>query len=351
MKLSDFFYELPESLIAQNPLEKRDNSRLLVLEKDSWNIKEIKFFNILDELWENDVLVINKTRTINARLFWELDIFPKWKKQIKKVEIFLHKQISNDSWECLWYPWKNLKIWREIRFFDVNWDVVMTWLIEKISEMWRIIKFSKSNYDFLRTIENIWEIPLPPYIKEKLENKERYQTVFSQIEWSAASPTAWLHFTNELLENIEKKWVKIEKILLHVWVWTFKPVEAENIEEHQMHKEFIEIEKEVSDRLIKYKNDWKRIIAVWTTSVRTLESFTDKNWVLWYWAKETWIFIYPWYDWKFVDSVITNFHLPCSTLLLLVSSFWWSENIKNAYKYAVENEFRFFSFWDAMWIR
>lgn len=350
MKLSDFNYDLPEELIAQKPLEKRDHSRLLVLDKKTWDIIEKKFYNILDDLTENDVLVINKTRTINARLHWELDIFPKWKKQVKKVEIFLHKEISSDTWECLWYPGKNLKVWREIRFFDDSWNIILTWFIEKVSEMWRFIKFSKTWYDFLKTIEDIWEVPLPPYIKEKLENIERYQTVFSKVHGSAASPTAWLHFTKELLENLKKKWVIIEEILLHVWVWTFKPVETDDIKKHQMHSEYIEIEKEVSEKLNKYKKDWKRIIAVWTTSVRTLESFADENWTLWYWNKETSIFIYPGYEWRFVDSIITNFHLPCSTLLMLVSSFGWSENVKKAYEFAIENKFRFFSFGDVMWV-
>lgn len=351
MKLSDFNYELPEKLIAQSPLEKRDESRLLILEKETWNIEEKKFYNILDYLWKNDVLILNKTRVINARLFWELDIFPKWKKQIKKVEILLHKQIKEDTWECLWYPWKNLKVWKEIRFFWKDNKIILTWIIEKVSEMWRYIRFSKSNFEFLKTIEEIWELPLPPYITKKLEDKSRYQTVFWQIHGSAAAPTAWLHFTQELIKKLEENWVIIEKVLLHVWVWTFKPVETDDIKNHQMHCEFIEIEKDVANRLNKYKKEWKRIIAVWTTSVRTIESFSEENWVLWYWNKETSIFIYPWYEWKFVDSLITNFHLPCSTLLMLVSSLWWLENIKNAYEYAVKNEFRFFSFWDAMWIK
>lgn len=351
MKLKDFNYELPEELIAQFPIEPRDHSKLLILDKNTEKLEDKHFYNILDELWENDVLVLNETRTINARLYWEIDIFPKWKKQVKKVEILLHKQISLDTWECLGYPGKNLKVWRNIRFYDENWNIILNWFIEKISEMWRYIKFDKSGFDFLQTIEKIWEIPLPHYITKKLENLERYQTIYSKTHGSAASPTAWLHFTKELLENLEKSGVIIEKILLHVWVWTFKPVEAENILEHQMHSEYIEIKKEVSQRLNKYKKSGKRIIAVWTTSVRTLESFSDENWVLWYWNKETSIFIYPGYKWRFVESIITNFHLPMSTLIMLISSFAWLENTKKAYSHAIENKYRFFSFWDAMWIK
>ncbi len=351
MQLKDFNYELPEELIAQSPIEPRDHSKLLILDKNTKKLEDKYFYNILDELWENDVLVLNETRTINARLYGEIDIFPKWKKQVKKVEILLHKQISLDTWECLWYPGKNLKVGRTIRFYYENGKIILNWFIEEISQMWRYIKFDKSGFEFLQTIENIWEIPLPHYITKKLKNIERYQTIYSKTHGSAASPTAWLHFTKELLENLEKSGVIIEKILLHVWVWTFKPVEAENILEHQMHSEYIEIKKEVSKRLNEYKKSGKRIIAVWTTSVRTLESFSDENWILWYGNKETSIFIYPGYNWKFVDSIITNFHLPMSTLIMLVSSFAWLENTKKAYSHAIKNKYRFFSFWDAMWIK
>jgi S-adenosylmethionine:tRNA ribosyltransferase-isomerase len=223
--------------------------------------------------------------------------------------------------------------------------------IKDISEKWRIVEFNKWWIEFLEIVEKLWEIPLPPYIKEKLENSDRYQTVFNEISWSVAAPTAWLHFTPELLEKIEKKWIKIEKVLLHVWLGTFMWVETENILDHNMHSEHIELDKETANKLNKYKKSWKRIIAVWTTSIRVLESFSDKNWILIPWNKETNIFIYPWYKWKFVDSIITNFHLPKSTLLMLVSSFAWKENIDNAYQYAIKNKFRFFSFGDVMWIK
>lgn len=351
MKLQDFNYELPERLIAQTPIEPRDHSKLLILNKDSGILEDTHFYNILENLDENDVLVLNETRTIHARLFWEIDIFPKWKKEIKPVEILLHKQISLDTWECLGYPWKNLKVWRTIRFYDENKNLIMNGFIEKISDMWRYITFDSSGFEFLKNIEKVWEMPLPHYITQTLENTERYQTIYGKTHGSAATPTAGLHFTQNLLDALEKKWVHIEKILLHVWVWTFKPVEVEDISNHYMHSEYIEIKKEVAEKLNTYKNSGKRIIAVGTTSIRTLESFTDENWILWYGWKETSIFIYPGYKWKFVDSLITNFHLPMSTLLMLVSSLAWSENIKNAYEHAIKNNYRFFSFWDAMWIK
>ena len=228
---------------------------------------------------------------------------------------------------------------------------ILNWLIEKVSEMWRFIRFDKSWFKFLKIIDSFWELPLPPYITEKLKNSERYQTVYAKHHWSSASPTAWLHFTKELLEKLENRWVIIEKVLLHVWVGTFKPVETEDLTKHYMHSEYIEIKKEVAGRLNKYKKMWKNIIAVWTTCVRVLESFSDENWILDYWNKETSIFIYPWYKWKFINELITNFHLPKSTLLMLVSSLWWTLNIKKAYNYAIKNKFRFFSFWDVMYIK
>jgi len=339
MLLSDFDYNLPEELIAQSPIEPRDHSRLLKLDWNNWTIEEDKFYSILDELNENDVLVLNKTRVINARLHWTNE---SW----RVVEIFLHKQESEDSWNCLVFPWKKLKPWRKVVF-----DFWLEAIVSEYTEAGRIMKFNKSWIDFLQTIEKLWEIPMPPYIKEKLENNERYQTVWSEIEWSVAAPTASLHFTDELLQKIKDKWVKIEKVLLHVWLGTFMAVKSDNILDHNMHSEYIELEEDVADRLNNYKSKWKRIIAVWTTSIRVLESMSDDNWIIHSWNKDTDIFIYPWYKWKFVDSMITNFHLPKSTLLMLVSSFAWKENIIRAYNYAVKNKFRFFSFWDAMFIK
>ena len=350
MHLSDFNYSLPEHLIAQNPLEKRDHSRLLVLDKNSWEIQEKIFYDLSHLLNENDVLVLNKTQVIPARIYGEMEIFPTEIKEIKKVEILLHKQISSDTWECLGYPWKNLKVGRIIRFYDPSGKNILEGHIEKVSEMWRYIRFNHSGDDFYQILETLWEIPLPHYIHKKLDTIDRYQTVYSQTPGSAAAPTAGLHFTQEMLEKLEKKWVKIEKVLLHVGVGTFKPVETPDIRNHQMHSEFIEIEPEVAHRLNTYKTEGKRIIAVGTTSVRTLESFTNTNGVVESGKKETSIFIYPGYEWRFVDSLITNFHLPMSTLLMLVSALSKREFVMNAYDYAIKNEFRFFSFGDAMWI-
>jgi len=345
MKLSDFDYILPNNLIAQSWVEPRDNSKLLVWNVDKEELEDKRFYNILDELTENDVLVLNKTRVINARLIWEIE-----DKKIK-CEIFLHKQISSNTWDCLVFPGKKLKIWTKVFFYDKEWNTIMYSEIKSISDKWRIVEFDKSWVEFLQIVEQIWQVPLPPYIKEELKDISRYQTVWSEIEWSVAAPTASLHFTKELLEKIEQKWVKIEKVLLHVWLWTFMWVETENILDHKMHSEYIELEKETADKLNKYKIEWKRIIAVWTTAIRVLESFSDDNWILKWWKTETSIFIYPWYKWKFIDTIITNFHLPKSTLLMLVSSFAWKEFTKKAYEYAIKHNYRFFSFWDACFIK
>ena len=348
MKLSDFDYNLPKELIAQKPKEPRDHSRLLVLDKKTWKIADKHFYDILDYLWENDVLVLNKTKVINARLHFQLENWKIW-------EILLHKQIWDNLWDCLVYPWKKLKPWKEIFFhLPPSKGELKGGLVAKIkenSQNWRIIEFNKSWLEFLKIIEKIWEIPLPPYIKEKLENPNRYQTIWAEKEGSAAAPTASLHFTQELLEKLENKWVKIEKVLLHVWLGTFMPVKTDNIEEHKMHSEYIELEKDVADRLNKYKKSGKKIIAVWTTAIRVLESMSNEKWILKAWKKETDIFIYPGYKWNFVDSIITNFHLPKSTLLMLVSSFAWIEITKKAYKHAVDSKYRFFSFGDAMFIK
>lgn len=344
MKLTEFDYFLPEELIAQKATEPRDHSRLLKINPNTEKIQEKKFFEILQDLWENDVLVLNKTKVINARLNWFIENDFK-----KKCEIFLHKQISENIWDCLIFPWKKLKPWKKVNFY-LDWKNILNAEIKDFSESWRIVKFDKWWLDFLKIIEKIWKTPLPPYIKNNFDKAERYQTVFNEVSGSVAAPTAWLHFTKELLENLEKSWVKIEKVLLHVWLWTFKNVETENILEHKMHSEFIELDEFTAKKLNNYKKNWKRIIAVWTTSIRVLESFCDENWFLKSWKKDTNIFIYPWYKWKFVDAIITNFHLPKSTLLMLVSSFAWKDFIKKAYNFAIKNKFRFFSFWDAMFI-
>ena len=366
MKLSDFDYHLPEELIAQTPIEPRDHSRLLQLNKTNWEIKEWQFFNILDELWENDVLVLNKTKVINARLHGYITNI-EWNE--KEVEIFLHKQLDDTTWDCLVFPGKKLKPGKKINFYlpsplkgeglEVRSDdgllksgpVIMTAEIKDISDSGRIVEFSKWGLEFMEIIEKLWEIPLPPYIKEKLENSSRYQTVFNEVSGSVAAPTAGLHFTPELIEKLKNKWVTFEKVLLHVGLGTFKNVEVDDVTTHNMHKEYIQLEEDVAQRLNEYKQAWKRVIAVWTTSIRVLESFSDETGLIKAGSMDTDIFIYPGYNWKFVDGIITNFHLPKSTLVMLVSSFAGKQNIENAYKYAVDNKFRFFSFWDAMFIK
>lgn len=347
MKLTDFDYHLPPESIAQFPAEPRDSAKLLRLNKDTGKIEDKVFSDILELLWENDVLVINKTRVINARLKWEISGIE------KECEIFLHKKISDSSWDCLVYPGKKLKPGTQVHFLDPNTkEVLLEADITGISEKGRIVEFSRSGDDFLNTIGIIWEVPLPPYIKDRSSESERYQTVYndSQKSWSVAAPTAGLHFTPELLEKLQEKWVRVEKVLLHVWLGTFMNVDVEDIKDHHMHSEYIELDEQTAQRLNAYKKEGKRIIAVGTTSVRTLESFAASQWILTHGNKETDIFIYPGYDWKFVDSIITNFHLPKSTLLMLVSSFAWSENIKKAYEHAVSSDYRFFSFGDAMFL-
>lgn len=391
MKLTDFDYHLPQERIAQVPIEPRDSSRLLILGKKSGKIQDKIFHDIAEELWENDVLVVNKTRVINARLKGWIekkrspwiplikgDIETEWRRGITEVEIFLHKQIDDTHWDCLVYPGKKLKPGTKVYFdtysspesspstkkernnealpsFNLKGragdGIELSAIIKSVSEKWRIVKFNIWGLDFLKIVEEIWSTPLPPYIKETLEDGERYQTVYNQIEGSSAAPTAWLHFTDELLEKLEQKWVRIEKVLLHVGLGTFANVETEDIENHHMHKEYIELEDNVATKLNNYKQNGKRIIAIGTTSIRVLESFSDENWNIQAWSTETDIFIYPGYNWKFVDSLITNFHLPKSTLMMLVSSLAGKENIEKAYKHAINEEYRFFSFGDAMWIR
>lgn len=343
MQLSDFDYHLPHSLIAQTPAEPRDSARLLCLDKKTWNIDDNIFSNIVDQLWKNDVLVVNETKVINARLAWNII----WKDV--SCEIFLHKKISETSWDCLVYPGKKLKPWTQVTFQNTSLraDII------DISEKGRIVEFSFSGNEFLTEIEKIGKIPLPPYIKDSQTPDERYQTVYNDAtkSWSVAAPTAGLHFTHQLLDALKNKWVCVEKVCLNVWLGTFANVEIDDITQHHMHSERIFISKETCERLNTYKFDGKRIIAVGTTSVRTLESFSNTQWILEHWEKDTEIFIYPWYEWKFVDSIITNFHLPKSTLLMLVSSFAGSEEVKRAYQHAVDSEYRFFSFGDAMWIQ
>ncbi len=340
MKLSEFDYHLPEELIAQTPLEKRDHSRLLVLDKKSWDIQDKHFYDIVDILNPGDVLVVNKTRVINARLKWVID------RSGVACEIFLHKQMGTNNWDCMVYPGRRLKPGTTVTISDkLSCEIV--WITEYGKE----VVFNKQWVEFLDIIDKVGQTPLPPYIKDKLDDSNRYQTVYSQVEWSVAAPTAGLHFTPQLLEKLKNKWIIIEEVMLHIWLWTFRNVEQEDITRHPMHSEQIVLEKDVADRLNSYKENNQNIIAVGTTSVRVLESFSNSEGILEYGQKDTEIFIYPGYNWRFVDHLITNFHLPKSTLIMLVSSLAGQENIKKAYQHAVDQNYRFFSFGDSMFIQ
>ena len=350
MELKEFHYDLPEKLIAQTPLENRDSSRLLIMDKKNWHLSDHVFTDLATQLWENDVLVINKTRVLKARLKWKVTL--RVRKTEREVEVFLHKEVSENTWDCIVYPWKRFPDKAIISFYDKNDILAMTWEVQSTTHIGRIIKFTPLKENLFDTLECIWQIPLPPYIKQDIDDSERYQTVYNDNIGSVAAPTAGLHFTDELFQRLRDKWVKIEKVLLHVWLGTFGHVrEMQEIEKHQMHSEYICLEDKVANRLNAYKAQWRRIIAVGTTSIRVLESFSDDNGVLHSGQKETDIFIYPGYQWKFVESLITNFHLPESTLLMLVSSLGGQENIKKAYRHAIGKGYRFFSFWDAMWIK
>lgn len=348
MKLTDFDYYLPQSSIAQSPAEPRESSKLLILDKDTGQIQDRIFRDLLEELWPSDVLVLNKTRVIKARLKWHIP----WTE--KECEIFLHKQISDTSWDCLVYPGKKLKLWVEVIFRSPDsTESGLTATITSISEKWRVVEFSKWGAEFLDIIETIGETPLPPYIKNSDAPGARYQTVYndSSKSWSVAAPTAGLHFSDALLIALQEKGVIIEKVLLHVWLGTFANVEVDDVSSHHMHSEYIEIDQQTAERLNRHKQAGKRIIAVGTTSVRTLESMSDSTGHIRHGNMDTQIFIYPGYQWKFVEGIITNFHLPKSTLLMLVSSFSWEQNIKKAYQHGVDSDYRFFSFWDAMWLK
>lgn len=339
MRTSDFNYDLPKELIAQHPLENRESSRLLLLNKKTGEVNHEHFYNIIEHLKKGDVLVLNNTRVMPARLYGH---------RVGKeehIEFLLLKRNENDIWECLSKPGKKAKLGTIIEFSDkLSAEVV------DISEDGS--RFLKFKYDgiFEEILDELGEMPLPPYITEKLEDKERYQTVYSKVEGSAAAPTAGLHFTKELLKKIKDKGVEICYITLHVGLGTFRPVKVDDVESHQMHSEFYMMSKEVADTINKAKDENRRIVAVGTTSIRTLETIADESGRVCEKSGWTDIFIYPGYKFKCVDALITNFHLPESTLVMLVSAFASKEYIMNAYKIAVEEKYRFFSFGDAMFI-
>ncbi len=341
MKTSDFYYELPEELIAQHPIKNREESRLLILDKDTGNIEHRKFKDIIDYLNEGDCLVLNDTKVIPARLFGNRE------GKDEKIEFLLLKNIEGNRWETLVKPGKKVRPGRKILFGD---GLLVANVLSIEEGGTRIVEF---HYDgiFEEVLDRLGEMPLPPYIKEKLEDRDRYQTVYAKHEGSAAAPTAGLHFTKELLNQIEEKKVNIAYLTLHVGLGTFRPVKVENIEEHHMHSEYYELNEEAAEKINLTKKNGGRIIAVGTTSVRTLETIaTLKGKIL---PHKGWtdIFIYPGYKFKAVDCLITNFHLPESTLLMLVSAFAGREKILKAYNVAVENRYRFFSFGDAMFIK
>lgn len=339
MNKSDFDFFLPENLIAQTPLEKRDASRLLHLDKRSGEIEHKHFSDIKQYLRAGDCLVLNDSRVLPARLIGA-------RKSGGAVELVLLRDLGNGTWECLSRPGRKTKPGTELGFGDGELKATVMEVAEGGN---RIVKFDYEGI-FLEKLEKLGKMPLPPYIKEELQDSERYQTVYSRELGSAAAPTAGLHFTKQLLSEIEEMGVKICYVTLHVGLGTFRPVKADNIEDHEMHSEFCIVSEEVADTVNQTKRDGGRIIAVGTTSCRTLESFTEPDGTLK--AKSGWtnIFIYPGYKFKCIDALITNFHLPESTLIMLVSALAGRENVLNAYSVAVKEEYRFFSFGDAMFI-
>lgn len=340
MKLSDFNYDLPEELIAQSPCDKRDECRLLMLDKESGDIRHGHFFDIENELKEGDVLVLNNSRVIPARLF------AKRKDTDADVEVFLIRPMAKDRWECMVRPGKKAKRGKELYIGDIDLKIE-----EEMENGNREISFEcEGNLE--EKLRAAGQIPLPPYIREELDDPEKYQTVYAKFDGSVAAPTAGLHFTDELLERIKNKGVEVCFVTLHVGIGTFRPVKTENILEHKMHSEYYIFPQETAEILNRAKSENRRIIAVGTTACRVLETVGKKadGELLGYSCGETEIFIYPGYKFSLVNALITNFHLPESTLIMLVSALAGRENVLNAYDVAVKEKYRFFSFGDAMFI-
>lgn len=341
MKRQDFYYELPEELIAQDPLEDRSSSRLLVLDKESGAVSHHVFKDVIDYLNEGDCLVINDTKVLPARL-----IGAKVGTDAK-IEVLLLKRKENNIWETLVKPGKKAKIGTKISFGD---GLLMGEVVDIVEEGNRLIQFTYEGI-FEEILDQLGQMPLPPYITHHLEDKNRYQTVYAEHTGSAAAPTAGLHFTPELLEKIEKKGVDIERVTLHVGLGTFRPVKVDEITDHHMHSEFFQIEEEAATKINRAKDTGKKVICVGTTSCRTVESAADETGHLKACSGWTEIFIYPGYQFKVLDSLITNFHLPESTLVMLVSALAGREHVLAAYEEAVKERYRFFSFGDAMLIQ
>ncbi|MCP1638462.1 S-adenosylmethionine:tRNA ribosyltransferase-isomerase [Streptococcus gallinaceus] len=342
MNTADFDFYLPEELIAQTPLEQRDSSKLLVIDRETHDMTDTHFDHILDELHAGDALVMNNTRVLPARLYGEKP------DTHGHVEFLLLKDKGGNQWEVLAKPAKRLKVGTKVSFGDGRLTAT---IVEELEHGGRIVEFHYEGI-FLEVLESLGEMPLPPYIHEKLEDKERYQTVYAKENGSAAAPTAGLHFTKELLKKIEAKGVKLVYLTLHVGLGTFRPVSVDKLDEHEMHSEFYNLSQEAADTLNQVKANGGRVIAVGTTSIRTLETIgnkfdgqlqADSGW--------TNIFIKPGYQFKVVDAFSTNFHLPKSTLVMLVSAFSGREFVLDAYKHAVEEHYRFFSFGDAMFVK
>ena len=342
MNTADFDFDLPEELIAQTPLEKRDASRLLVVDKETGAFSDQHFDQIIDQLQPGDALVMNNTRVLPARLY---GIKPETGGH---VELLLLKNTQGDDWEVLAKPAKRLRVGSQISFGDGRLTATV---VEELEHGGRIVRFSYEGI-FLEVLESLGEMPLPPYIHEKLADRERYQTVYAKENGSAAAPTAGLHFTEELLEQIAAKGVKLVYLTLHVGLGTFRPVSVDSLDDHEMHSEFYSLSEEAAQTLRQVKANGGRVIAVGTTSIRTLETIgskfqgqiqADSGW--------TNIFIKPGYDWKVVDAFSTNFHLPKSTLVMLVSAFAGRSLTLEAYEHAIAERYRFFSFGDAMFIK
>ena len=340
LRTDDFNYDLPSELIAQSPLEKRDSSKLMILDKNTGEIKHSKFDSIIDELDSNDILVMNDTKVIPARLYGV-------KEDTKAaIEILMLKEEEKDIWQCLVKPAKRIKVGTIVVFSDkLKAECILV-----RDEGIRVFKLIYNGILY-EILDELGEMPLPPYIHEKLNDKDRYQTVYAKNIGSAAAPTAGLHFTNELIETIKEKGIKIVFITLHVGLGTFRPVNVEDVTKHKMHSEFYSMDKSTADILNKAKQEGKRIISVGTTTTRTLETIMNEYGNFRECSGFTDIFIYPGYKFKAIDGLITNFHLPKSTLLMLVSAFSSKEIIMNAYNEAIKNNYRFFSFGDSMFIR
>ncbi len=340
MNVKDFDYELPEELIAQDPLEKRSNSRLMVLDKVTGEVAHRHFYDIKEYLKPGDCLVINNTKVIPARLYGARE------NTGGKVELLLLKRKSDDVWETLVKPGKKARVGDRIDFGD---GLLKAEIIDIVEEGNRLVRFEYEGI-FEEILDQLGQMPLPPYITHELKDKNRYQTVYAKYDGSAAAPTAGLHFTKELLQEIKEMGVNIAEVTLHVGLGTFRPVKVENVLEHHMHSEFYMVSQEAADTINNTKKNGGRVISVGTTSTRTLESAADENGMLRETSGWTEIFIYPGYKFKVIDALITNFHLPESTLVMLVSALAGREHVLSAYEKAVAEKYRFFSFGDAMLI-